>query len=39
MISLYAHYQNNLLPYEGGILDQPNYFVEAMRIIKGALNG
>lgn len=39
MVSLYSHYQNNILPFSGGLLDQPNYFVDAMSVIRGALDG
>ena len=39
MVKLYNHYTNNVLPFGGGLLDQPNYFVSAMSVIQGAING
>lgn len=35
MLRLYRHYQNNILPFGGGILDQPNIYVQAMELIDG----
>jgi len=32
-IRLYRHYKNGILPFEGGLLDQPNPFIEAMEAI------
>ena len=32
-IKLYRHYKNGILIYEGGLLNQPNPFIEAMGII------
>jgi len=34
LLRLYKHYKNNILPFAGGILDQPNVFQEAMEIIE-----
>ena len=39
MIKLYNHYTKNFLPFEGGLLDQPNYFLSAMNVIQGAASG
>lgn len=33
MLRMYGHYTRNILPYEGGLLAQPNYFAEAMEIL------
>lgn len=33
LLRMYQHYKNRLLPYEGGLLSQPNYYLEAMEII------
>jgi hypothetical protein len=33
MLQLYGHYKSKLLPHAGGLLDQPNYYVEAMEIL------
>lgn len=32
-IKLYGHYKNSILPFKGGLLDQPNPFIEAMSVI------
>jgi len=37
MISLYKHYQNRILPFAGGILDQPNIYVQCMNIIESLM--
>lgn len=37
LIRLYQHYKENKLPLAGGLLDQPNNYVEAMEIIAAAL--
>jgi len=34
-LRLHAHYKNGLLPYSGGLLDQPAVFIEIMEIIEG----
>lgn len=36
MLRLYRHYQNRILPFGGGLLEQPHYFIRAMDIIEGA---
>lgn len=33
LLRMYQHYRNRLLPYPGGLLSQPNYYLEAMEII------
>lgn len=33
LLRLYGHYKNRLLPYAGGLLNQPNYYIEAMEHI------
>ncbi len=33
LVRLYWHYKNHLLPFTGGILDQPNIYTEAMSLI------
>jgi len=32
-IDLFLHYRNNILPFAGGILDQPNGYMQAMQTI------
>jgi len=36
MIGLYWHYKNGLLPFSGGVMEQPSVYLEAMRIIDSA---
>lgn len=38
MVELYGHYQNRLLPFAGGILEQPNIYLEAMKILESTFN-
>lgn len=33
LLRLYGHYKDRLLPYAGGVLNQPNYYIEAMEQI------
>jgi hypothetical protein len=33
LLRMHTHYENRVLPYQGGILDQPNYYIEAMEVI------
>lgn len=33
LMKAYAHYKNQLLPFAGGMLDQPAIFGEAMELI------
>ena len=35
MLRLYGHYKARLLPHAGGLLDQPNHYIEAMEILAG----
>lgn len=34
LLRLHQHYQMRILPYEGGLLGQPNYYIEAMEIVE-----
>ncbi len=36
LLSLHTHYRRRVLPHGGGILDQPNYYREAMEAIEAA---
>ncbi len=36
-LKMYTHYKNRLLPYSGGILDQPYSYIRAMEIIESEL--
>ncbi len=38
LLDLYRHYKAGFLPFEGGILSQPNSFSEAMLIIEAEIN-
>jgi hypothetical protein len=38
MIDLYGNYKQGYLPKAGGLLDQPNAYVEAMDIIEAQMN-
>lgn len=33
LLRLHAHYKQGLLPYDGGLLEQPNFYLEAMEIL------
>lgn len=33
LLRLFGHYKQRLLPRSGGLLEQPNYYVEAMEIL------
>lgn len=33
LLRLYRHHKEGILPLAGGILQQPNYYVEAMEIL------
>lgn len=37
MLRLYQHYKQNRLPLAGGLLDQPNNYIEAMETISAAV--
>lgn len=38
-LNLHVHYRNNILPFSGGILEQPNIYMKAMEIIEAHSNG
>lgn len=38
MMSLYSHYQHRLLPLTGGILEQPNIYMQAMQVLDQTFN-
>lgn len=38
MVELYGHYQNRLLPFAGGVLEQPAIYAEAMRTLDSTFN-
>ena len=38
LIKLYGHYKQQILPFAGGILEQPHYYIQAMEIIDAAVN-
>lgn len=38
-LRLHTHYKEGYLPRAGGILDQPNKFMEAMEVLNRAYNG
>jgi hypothetical protein len=33
LLRMHSHYRGRILPYDGGILDQPNYYIEMMEAI------
>jgi hypothetical protein len=35
MIRLYRHYKAGRYPFAGGLLDQPNFYIDAMEVIEG----
>jgi hypothetical protein len=35
LLEMYAHYKNGVLPFAGGLFNQPNLYVEAMGVIDG----
>ena len=37
MLSLHNHYRRRILPFAGGLMDQPNYYRESMEIIDSAV--
>jgi len=39
LINLHKHYKNGHLAVIGGILDQPNYYLDAMLLIDGMSHG
>lgn len=38
MLQLFTHYKNGVLPFSGGILDQPAAFGEAMALVEVQTN-
>lgn len=36
-LRLYDHYENGVLPFSGGLLEQPNNYLEAMDIIRSRM--
>lgn len=38
LIGLYRHYKNSVLPYSGGVYEQPNYYLRVMELMDEALN-
>lgn len=32
-LRLFRHYKNGVLPHGGGLLDQPNHYIEAMQVL------
>jgi hypothetical protein len=38
MVRLWGHYRQHVLPFAGGLMDQPASFMEAMEIIEGTNN-
>ena len=34
LLSLYTHYKNRLLPFDGGLLNQPHFYIAAMELIE-----
>lgn len=37
LLGLYTHYKNGLLPFGGGVLDQPCVFDDAMQLIEAQI--
>jgi hypothetical protein len=33
LLRMHQHYEKRILPHEGGLLEQPHYYVEAMEIL------
>jgi len=38
LFRMYRHYRNGTLMKPGGILNQPNFYIEAMEIIDKSMN-
>lgn len=38
LVRLHGHYRNRLLFTEGGLMSQPNYYLEAMELIEEVSN-
>lgn len=39
MVRLFGQYQDKHLPFAGGTLEQPNYYLQAMNLIRGLIDG
>ncbi len=37
-LKFYSHYSNRILPISGGMMEQPNRFIEWMEVVESALN-
>ena len=37
MLNLYSHYEKGVLPFNGGLLNQPHAFYQAMLVINNYL--
>jgi hypothetical protein len=37
-VSLFSHYKNHILPFSGGLLEQPAAYQEAMQVIESCVN-
>lgn len=38
MLDLYQHYKMGFLPFDGGMLSQPQIYADAMRVIAAEVN-
>jgi len=38
LLDLYSHYSAGFLPFDGGVMSQPQVFADAMRIIAAEVN-
>lgn len=38
LVQLHGFYRDGLLPFSGGVLEQPAYYLEAMRLVAAAVN-
>ena len=39
LLKMYRHYKNGVLAVAGGVLDQPNAYIEAVEIIDREVSG
>ena len=39
LLALGRHYHNGHFPFSGGLLDQPNFFIEAMELLPSGIYG
>jgi len=35
LLRLHAHYKRNILPFAGGLMDQPQAYLQAMELLNG----